>query len=318
MPDAPWYAMEDAPPGRLMVRLFWNARQFVAARIWHAKGKRWRWATIDGNGDYRSLPPGGKRGESWPDEPQCWQPIDPKQWTWPAGRDVPTPLPVQVTPRLVDIRPRKHDERLPVDDCAGNRTPAGNGNHGYDWWRDASAISYAAIGTVSLRMTEGRLMRALAHCGETRPRGRQPTTRTMDAEIAACMQEMEANDSRVVAARFKALPQDHSDFDIAMAWFAALNPPELWHKRREPWSLNRLQWVLIYRALDVPLTFAEIAHEFHVKQSRAHVLYRDAIEACWRVANGKSAYKHLSKLDRMAALRERNTFHHRRTHGATE
>lgn len=311
MANDDWYEIADLPPNMVLyVNLRWGWWDGAAARVRHPKTRQWGWAVIGEDREYHFLPPRGKAGSTWPDAPSCWQPRDPDKF-WVAGMRKPLPRKDQVLPQMATLKSRYDAVAEAIEEERAAGLAHNSGGDDRWWWPDGSVIRYERKREVSLRMAEGRVMRAVAHCGLRKTKA-TPTERAVVAEeLARLMQEMEQSDSRVIVERFKPLPQDHQDFDEAMSWFTALNPPELWHKRREPWTPNRFQWALFYRAIPVPLSWAEIGHELgKVRFSRAQQLYDEAIEACWRVANGRQAYKHLTVKDQIAALRERNRAYH--------
>ena len=105
---------------------------------------------------------------------------------------------------------------------------------------------------------------------------------------------------------FKPTPADQSDFDVAMAWWTALNPPELWHNSREAWAINMQQKVLLWRSIPLPMSFAEIAVKHRMTRQRVNFLYHDGLEKCFRAANGLRVHRHVIVRDRLADVREGN------------
>ena len=70
---------------------------------------------------------------------------------------------------------------------------------------------------------------------------------------------------------------------------------------------NRAQKVIVWRAKNIPLSFAEIGAEFGVKGERAGKIFKTAKEDAWRFANGMPPRKGLAKrIDHMAIVRETN------------
>ncbi len=64
---------------------------------------------------------------------------------------------------------------------------------------------------------------------------------------------------------------------------------------------NRAQKIIIWRAKNIPLSFAEIGAEFGVKGERAGKIFKTTIEDAWRFANGMPPRKGLAKrIDHMA------------------
>lgn len=287
-----WYAIPDLPQGRVHVRVFWNGRVFQAARGVNPDTGRLAWCTYR-DGDIVWLPP-KKEADAWGDAPERWQPIDPARWDLP----LPDPLPVQVTPRLYytqqdfsaaeaaaemegarsDARSRK-DDGEPVDPRP---------------WRDITNVRYEH-GLVSEKMAEWRVLRALAWCGAGKGLTMKvETTATLLARLCEeAAGKIVPDEKWHGVPRFQPLPQDHSDFETAMAWVARLNPPEAWDARRKAWSLNKAQRVLLLRSLDIPLSWGDVANELGLKTygrnnwTTAQDLYKKSVNRCWRFANAR-------------------------------
>ena len=211
--------------------------------------------------------------------PSVWQPQHPDRWKAP----LPDPVAPFVTP-------------MPATDVIAESP---------QWWRDINTIRYEDIGSISQRMAEGRVMRAVAACGEGIASHHVRTFSSMLAEFAS---EHHGSDYPVndYAPRLRQTRDDIADFDVAMAWFAALNPPDLRNGSAEAWSFNRSQKVLVLRSLGHPWSFGKIADKWGLTPDGARKLYVRSIEAIWRVANGMPAYSWVSTVDQIEALRERN------------
>lgn len=315
-----WYSIDDLPHGRLLVRVRWHGREFTAAR-----DRQSGWFTyVDGT--MVALPPKGKKGEGWPSSPDRWQPLNSK-WTWPGGR-APQPLSNPIQPSMYSSRGEgrgltDRDYEQLAAEVAEDREAAkvqGERSAGGDiieirWWRDITQVRYEPAGEVSLRHCEGRVLRAMAHCGawDDRELGRVRRDRSLQEIMEAVASEASAVDKGWLE-RFQPLPMDESDFATAMAWVAQLNPIEMRPKRAGAWSLNRAQLVLLYRAMDVPLSWRDIGmhRAFNVSGTRVQKIFKTSIEACHRAANGKPAYRWMTVKDQIGALRERNRAYRRR------
>lgn len=316
--DEPWYSLRDLPLGRVHVRVVWNARIFPAVRALHPTTRRLTWCEYRG-GEIVWLPPvPNKGGMEWSPEPERWQPLVRGKW----GMPLPEPLPVQVVPQMSYMQTRF--QSMSAADLAREMEESREEARARPemdqqtvaetrWWRDITNIRYERAGEVSARMAEGRVMRAMAWCGAGSGLTiREKTTGTVLANLAeqAATEAAGLEDGHGLP-RFQPLPQDHQDFSIAMAWVSALSPPETWHKRRQAWGLNRMQRVMLLRSLTVPLSYADIGHEFSISPKRARDVYAKAVESCWRVANGGRAREDIPVLDQIEALRERNRAHKR-------
>ena len=318
-----WYAMSALPPGRVHVRVVWEARVFEAARALHPKTNRMTWCEYKG-GEIHWLPPVPKRPDlAWrSSEPERWQPIDPAKWNYP----LPEPLPIQVTPRMYSAKTRfaavdeaetaelaREMERDREDARARQDVEREEEEEEFRWWRDVTNIRYERPGEVTARMAEGRLLRAVAACDpwhDLTLEERSPAT--VIARLAEAAARANEDDMRWHGRlEFKQLPCDHDDFPVAMSWFTALNPPS--PKRRKMWDLNRPQLIILRRTLSMPRTWTDIASFHRISRQRAKQIYEAAIAAVCRVANGGPAFVGRVQVDHMAALRERNRAYRRQS-----
>ncbi len=290
-----WYTPGDIPAGRVHIDAWWMVhgvpKRLEVVRVWMPRDKAYQWYTQSRRGDIVLVPPRGAEGSFWGEAPVCWQPLT-EAWTWPNGVE-PEPAPVHSVPKAISIGRQSYAE---VEEASGERDAGGRGDSADDvqWWRDATQIAYERPGAVSMRMAEGRLMRALAHCGAINPRLHAVTTASLLADLAAHA-DAEARVAAALVVRFQPMPKDHDDFLMAMAWFSSLNTAVAGRTTRRPWSLNRRQRVLHYRSMDQPLSFADIGHELStpdqrrrgntLSRHRVMQIYWEGIEAVHRVAN---------------------------------
>lgn len=330
LPDD-WYPIETLPPGRVRVRIWWVGhgvpRQLDAVReyrkgvlVWYGIIER---ETIE-DSSVVLIPPPSERAQ-WHEHPLCWQPLNPAKWIWPGP--VPKPLASHAVPRLMAERYRSQAaEDAELAESAreieaerrylqGRKDAEAKADHSLPWWRDITLIKYAGRGEITLRDAEGRVMRALAHSGELQPKLRTKTTATLLAALADAAEAADAAyEAEITLTKFSPLPQDHDDFLVAMAWFAAINPPAARPANAKPWGLSRPQRVLYWRSRNRRLTWTEIGFELNpsrpLTDARARQLYDAGIRACWKAANRKP-------VDYMAALREANRQHRNRenSHG---
>ncbi|MGH6815518.1 MAG: hypothetical protein ACREC6_07430 [Hyphomicrobiaceae bacterium] len=325
-----WYPPNAMRRGRVAVRVQWNGREFVAIRLLHPKEKRWRWATYR-NGEIVWLPPRHRAAE-WGGEPQCWQPCDAAAWRDPLPDPIAGPLPPRLArPGLSPGSEAGRDRRVLQAEAADRIRADIEAEIGPDiaspdgrpseqvrqrdtgWWRDPAAVGYEPEGQVSLRMAEARVLRAVAVAGNgtagVGPRHRSTLGPWMDAVAAAfgeTIVEGADGSALAVAVRFEPTPRDTDDWLTAMTWFTALNPPELRSKRAAPWSFNRLQQLLVWRAMTPPVSWARIGRHIGRSRTRAGQLYAEAVDKVWRTANGLPVYKHAVIADQLALLRARN------------
>lgn len=294
-----WYPVTSVHPGplvqvRAIVTIHEGRSDAYDAEIIASRGKpphADRWAEWR-RGTPVVLPPHAA--------PVLWQPQAPQKWL----AALPQPVPRVAAAAMWSSRGEMLDDAA----AAIDGVPASKGDL---WWRDAHAIVYEPPGTVSPRMAEGRVMRALAVCGH----GIDVVVRTRSfgallADLAARADHQPYATSDY-APRLAALPADRSDFDTAMAWLTALNPrgvPSVWG--RADWSLSRAQEVLAHRAARVPLSFDVIGGLWGISGEAARQAYARSIAAVTRVANGETAWPHAvaapTRVDHIAAVRARN------------
>lgn len=317
-----WYHPDDLPTGRLVVRVWWMAHglpsQFKATRLATRAGWQWFADLEDG---LTEIPPRGREKAYWHTLPECWQPLELSKWTWPGG--VPKPLAPHQVPRLssttmlfsaldeatdAEIAAERQSDR----EAAQARQDDADEIASSRWWRNPFNVKYEDRGSVLPRNCEGRVMRVMAHCGAGNDRrlGQIRSNQALAQVIADTADSAKADVETSRLARFQPLPRDHQDFDMAMSWVAALNPPELRRRNTKGYSLNRAQEVLLLRALDNPWSFRDIGEWFgfgeKVARQQAHRMYRAAVSSCCRVANGHPAYRQLHIADQIRLLQERN------------
>ncbi len=286
MTTAPWYPITDQHPAPLVrvhgiVAHPGGVQDGYDAQILISRGNRPHhnlWASWQ-SGRATPLAPGAR--------PDYWQPQQPDKWK--------APLPEPVISR----EPRMWSAVGEREDLAAILPPEPE-----QWWRDPTRIRYT--GDVTLDMAEGRVMRAVAACGHGY--GANAQTRTFSSILADMAEENEfsAYPTSDYTARFRPLPQDIADFEVAMGWFTALNPPDLRVKGAELWTFNRPQKAIAYRALDRPWSYGKMADKFGMTPDGARKAHYRAIEAVHRVATGLPAYSHVDPIDQIAALQERN------------
>ena len=151
-------------------------------------------------------------------------------------------------------------------------------------------------------------MRAVALCGH----GQDLTLKAHSfgkllADIAAAGEQEKYATSDYVP-RLQPLPQDGNDFEIAMSWFVALDPPEQRSPKRKRyalWDFNRKQLILIWRSLNIPVSFEEIGKrvEFDMTGEGARKVFKSAINQVVAYANG---IVEMPASAQIAALRDRN------------
>lgn len=308
-----FYALADMkPPVGVKVQVLWDGRLFVAARVAHPETKREAWL-VEHNRVPVFLPlsrakPIGKPWEGWhtlSSAPQLWAPCNAKTWR--------APLPAPSFEMTGDVRmwnakqsfnaaeaaaemeaDRENASRETVVERTSERVAQ-------QWWRDHVLIKYEPRDSLTKRMAEGRIMRAIACCGVGR--GLTLENVTASAIVAAMAEAVEAAAKDAVqdyAPRFEQLPQDRDDWLTAMQWFTAIDPPN------GNWTLSRRQRVMLLRALPMPWSYDEIGDDYRISGERARQIYARALDRAYRMA----CQGVVPAIDRLEALRERNRRYH--------
>lgn len=328
-PESPWYKISDMPPPyTVQVEILVCGRHFIGARgqlpkRTNAVAVVWsEWV----RGQPRRVPE--DVAEALDQQDGLWRPQKPEMW------QAPLPAPVAlVEPRMWAARSRfaaveEAEAAELAREMERDREMARSGQNDADpvrrafeaqWWRDATQIRYETSGETTLRMIEGRLLRALACAGIAIKGGLARSSNLVweIGELAAReLAEIEAETPSDRIPRLELLPADRDDWLKVMAWFAALNPPpvcftackRLMTRSFAVWDdLCPAQKVLLYRAGPVPLSYSEIGHEMKWKgHQRAKQVFDQAIADCWRMSNGMKSRPGLRARDTIAELRARN------------
>lgn len=274
-----WYPISSMRRANVAVEVQWSWWVGSAALIRQKNGSL-VWCTSR-NGEIVPLP----EDKSWPPTPYCWRPVEGSAWP----DLLPEPLQFLSRPGIetgaegrvsIEVSPLPETER-----------------RARDWWHaDRPALRLST----QREAVEYRLLRALAQIEPLMPPG-LATLPVVTMMLTDAQREAERDRMSSSWPRFKPLPADVDDFVIAMGWFARLNPPERWHKRRASWSLSEPQRILCYRSALWP--FDQIAQHIGMKgRSGPQKAYDTALDRCWKIANGLE----LSSVDHIATLRERN------------
>lgn len=327
----PWYPVSSMQRLKTRVRVRWAWLPPFEAVLMQEKPRKWAILKRDprtGQNEVIWLPPRVQKtgflrwqtsGETvrvsddwlesrgWGPEPDAWQPIG--AWADP----LPDPLPTREVKdelRMVRIGKVDFDAVAAAAEMERDREEARNRKDEYreavslPWWRDGSRIKYERRGEVTREMAEGRVMRAVSWCGagQDLSRGTLAMSQFLAETAAMTMAQAEAEQELLArrAVRFEPLTQDHDDFLTAMAWFTKLNGSRGMNIMK-PWRLSRNQEVLLWRALAVPLSFADIGKRLGVRWDRARDIYAAAIDRIHQIANAPARIDWL-----IADLRQRN------------
>lgn len=308
--DDHWWHISAMRVPRRRHEVVWNGRIFKAIAFKDPKTQLTRWATDDLGAEPQLLPPKGQE-RRWGMQPEAWRPVPGDDWPEKLPSAMLSPKARFVTEKLkftlveeataADLaREMEHGREV----ARAYRGDDGEVDPKKQWWKDPYTIKYEPPGEVTEKMAEGRLMRAVAACDaragltlEARTAG----TVLADLATAADQAFRQFDATSDGAVRFRALPQDIHDFCEAMRWFAMLNPPKSWAETRKPWTFNKMQKVLHYRALPVPLNWREIGDRIDRTRPRATALYEEAVAMACQIANAPD--RSTAELE---ALRERN------------
>lgn len=272
MSTAHWYrALDLLPPYNSRVRLHFSGRVIEGARG-RAKGRD-IWLEFPRGEEPRRI--------RVPAAFLLWQPLDSATWTLDLPRPVTSP-----EPRMVWTGQRFSE--VDAEERAEDAKVASRGADHRWWWTPDEPIRYAPAGAVTQRMAEGRLMRAVTHCG--RGQGltlRAKTPLSVLADLADAAHGVTTQSSE----RFTQSAADISDFDEAMRWFLDLGDAEDQRRRkgRKAWDFSDPQKLLFWRAMPRPVSWIDIGRMLAIGAKGSRQLYADSIAVCWRRANSVTA-----------------------------
>lgn len=240
-PGNQWYAPRHIPSCRvrILARLA-DGQSLPVVGSFDRQGMR-RWHLLAG----RTLRP-------LISEIRAWQPLS-KGWTWPNGL-VPPPLDDTDAALSLGL-----SERLLAEPYRGLDEP--------QWWRDGTLITYEAMGKISPRHGEARIMRALVLERSIRMDMASYTTN------GAALARMKMSLADVLAEEPDAdwvpplmpLEQDHRDYLTVMGWLIEVMP-----------SAREMR-ILRDRMGSPPRSWVQIGDRISRDASRARQLYQGAI-----------------------------------------
>ncbi len=294
VPPLAWYPISALRRPDVRVRIAGPGYVCVG---WRGAGRHVAFFALSGKGKGRRLPA--------EHAPTAFQPLDPAQ-PWPD----PLPDPI--------IAAGEADWRSPAPEPV--RDPYGC-DHGPIRWDDPHTIPYNARGEVLRDEAEARLLRALKTMA---------TWRVLDTDISGSRVAWPAvirewgdytghaeADGRFVARdrtpsgarievvpappRFEPTPRDQDDALIALAWYAALHPPEARH-RHETWALSLAQRIVAKRAADPPWSFRRIGEDAGRSHAWAADTYADTIDTIWGIANDTNSTSLKSELEELGLI----------------
>jgi len=327
--DEHWYHLDDLPAGRVVVRVAWDAYEIKAARLPHPKRKRLEWCEMV-EGEVRWLP-----REGWSLEPQEWQPLDARMWTWPKGTPVPQPIERQVSERMWSATMRftavddaeaadlaaemERDRNLARSGgaAAGEAHAGGMAEPQQQWWFDPHLVTYSRPGHITEREAEGRLMRAFA--AERWVRVERPTCNTFGGILANLARTVPLSPAELAAAdplpiRDEPTGRDRDDMLTALSWLKGL--PTSWFAENA--GDGRVHWagpyddVLRQRSMQPPRSWREIGRVLKVSHEQARQMYAQALALVTDSANGRTTTAALRRAERLAAVQEGNRMAKRR------
>lgn len=300
MTSAARYAIVDLPPGRVTVRVYWEARLFEASRVMDSR-KRWRWALVGtgyaGEQVVTYLP---QRGQRWTDEPDWWQPIDPTAWTWPGGV-APAPLADLVQPQMVSASGSRRWSSMADQAAAAAEIKADvEAEVAIEAAADASWASRSSRPVIAGRITRGEVKTRVGHAiltlralGDSEWRFLSAGNRVNwpsyvhDAEDKRAQRENP--EAQLTQQRWRPSRADLTGMDLPLEWFKRLSVGALDEKHRAK----------LIRAGDLPLTLEQrlvwwnaigatdrwIAAKMGVHDETARRRITAVYEKLWRYAN---------------------------------
>lgn len=301
------------PPQGVRVRVIWGGRgPFEAARTRHPQTKQPCWVTMDANRGAVFLPTRHVSDPAKPyagwhtlrgDAPEVFAPLAPEKWREqlpPVAFCRETDQPARMWSSKQEFNAAEAAAEMESDRefvSRGTSVEQKGVRVAQQWWRDHALIRYEERASLSMRMVEGRIMRAVACCGYGK--GLTLKNQTFSGIITAMAQAVEeaTRDATAdYAPRLEQLPADRDDFLTAMGWFTVIDPPS------GDWGFSRRQRVLLLRAIPMPWSFDEIGDEYGVSGERARQLYASGL------ARGFQAAKRGERpaWDKIEALRDRN------------
>lgn len=303
-----WYPIAALTRADTAVRFLLGSGE-VTGRLRIARNGGRRFQALRDAGDWLDLPQHA--------EPDLWRPLKSADWPDP----LPEPATLAVAGQMVsqsgkrrwDARSQqaelaariKAETEAEVEAAHGpaEETAPATGRRPERWWLDAAAVSYSEPGRVSITEAEARLCRALL-TDRLHPAHYSPMIGTTSAALGSLVAEhISSADAR--PARFEPTPRDLDDYLVAMAWFAALNPPDLRVVHRA-FALNAEQRLLAWRALEPPLSWRQIAQRTGSNHTSVRTSHHRALVRVKRAANGEQVIPYADLADPMEALRARN------------
>lgn len=313
------------PPDGVVVLVIWDGRPaFEAARVRHPRTGRRCWLTHD-KGRPVLLPtdaPAPDPRRPWAGwhtlsgtDPDYWRPLNIETWRLP----LPAPAYIQTpdapgrmwsaTMRFAAVEEAEaHELAAEMErdrDLARSGSTSASGAAveppERQWWLDPHAVTYSEPGAISMRESEGRLMRAIA--AEWWVRVEWPRLKTFSAVLAGLARSLplppgEAAAQDPIIARAEPTGRDQDDMLVALGWLRCLrdvsrNPPA----RRSPAAVRTgraargaraAQAVLRLRASTPPLTWSRIGEDLGRSGEAARSLYRQALAEVTAAANGRA------------------------------
>lgn len=216
--------------------------------------------------------------------PELWRPLREDTWPWP----LPEPVTLLSPPERPEpvASPRRPKEAI-----------------------DVTIHRYSEPGAISRAEAEIRMIRFIRTdrvLPWSNPSGLVSGWNIGQlSEWAKSLDEAAKDATRDPTPRWEPTPRDITDSETVLKWFMALNPPGLGRER-----INDLQEVIIWRAMEPTPSWGDIGGLMGCGD--AADLYRRAMNAVHRAANGEPAFPHLNLPDPIAELRRRNRLYRER------
>lgn len=298
------YQMDSMRRINVAVGVVWGGWTGTAVLLCAKPGDTPRWAATVKDGRttrYEPLPSASMRRRGAGPAPDAWWPLG----DWPDALPAPLPHQPHHDVRFATIGGVAFDataaaaEMEEAREAARCRDDEPAAKDGLPWWRDPATVTYSAAGSITKREAEGRVMRALYFLSRPDNPLRYRSNAAVLADMMASRDWGSSDFSSPHVPHLTLTLSDTADRMLAaLRWAAELKAAP------HGYGQKRLA-VLIDRARNEPLTFADIGLRMHISPARASMIYDDAIDRIAAIANTGTP-----ELDAIiAATKSRNRAH---------
>lgn len=273
-----WYRTSDLDHDGVLVMFWFDWGEGLGIKKFTRRGKTAVYRIRRSARHFEDLP-------KWA-VPSLWRPIREDMWPYP----LPEPVKVLTPPERPKPAASPRKQRNVVD---------------------VTIHRYSPPGEISREEAEIRMIRFI-RTEQVTPWSNPTALRTGWPSVVYSLAGMIANWDEAHTYATEAprpvwipTPRDIADSEVVAKWFCALNPPGLGGER-----INGLQEVLIARALEPTPSWSEVGQIIGASDPKD--LYRRALNAVHRAANGQPAFPGLDLPDPIEELRRRNRLYRER------